>query len=448
MRRAHQKARRRGASPRAIVRSPGKSRRYAPTVPDRIRASCRERLRCPLLEPQLQRLGWPSALWGREAEARSLRHMLRRSDGGGFAVRASTPICATFRDGPRTGQARLRGDAWLRPCALGVDGGVFFTGGGGTLLRVYERRRGVRLAARGHDDRRGDRLQADGDGYLVRIGCQWVKQRHPPWATDRPSIPAGAPNRLSAGSTISSSAVSASRTRTARPSTLTCGADGRSPARAHVRSSASVVPLPSNVLHSTEFAATKIRVPGFTVHDDTPVGPNGATVPSRLQHPNASPPVPNEFCALGVWSTTVHNAPSCASSFFVGVAAADGAAADNATAAISRIRTRRHGTPQRTSMAPGSRLPPRSCRASVPRCAHPVNRHARQHLPPGQFGSREQSGRRCLAERPAVVPTGTPRPHDRAGISVRRVSRLFATCTKSAALRRHRPPENSTQLDW
>jgi hypothetical protein len=67
-----------------------------------------------------------------------------------------------------------------------------------------------------------------------------------------------------------------------------------------------VVPFPSNVLHSTEDAATKILVPGFTVHDGTLPGPNGVTVPPpRSQHPNAAPPVPNEFWADGVSSTVV-----------------------------------------------------------------------------------------------------------------------------------------------
>ena len=54
-------------------------------------------------------------------------------------------------------------------CALGVDGGVFLTGGGGTLLRVYERRRGVTLAARGHDDRRGDRRRACERGPRIEL---------------------------------------------------------------------------------------------------------------------------------------------------------------------------------------------------------------------------------------------------------------------------------------
>jgi hypothetical protein len=40
-----------------------------------------------------------------------------------------------------------------------------------------------------------------------------------------------------------------------------------------------------------EDAATKILVPGFTVHDATPSGANGATVPPRSMHANASPPV-------------------------------------------------------------------------------------------------------------------------------------------------------------
>ena len=84
------------------------------------------------------------------------------------------------------------------------------------------------------------------------------------------------------------------------PSTFAVDTAGRSAARAHARNSASVVPLPSNVLHSAELAATNILVPGLTVHDAMPLGPNGATVPPRFQHPNVGPPVPKEFWALGV----------------------------------------------------------------------------------------------------------------------------------------------------
>ena len=108
---------------------------------------------------------------------------------------------------------------------------------------------------------------------------------------------------LSAGRVMFSRGVSASVTGTDGtdlPSTVTLGAADTSPWRAHARNSASVVPFPSNVLHSTEFAATNIWVPGLTVHDAMPVGPNGATVPPRFQHPNAGPPLPKEFWALGV----------------------------------------------------------------------------------------------------------------------------------------------------
>jgi hypothetical protein len=98
-----------------------------------------------------------------------------------------------------------------------------------------------------------------------------------------------------------SSRVSLSVTGTGWPSTVTDGAVCTSLCSAQARNSASVVPFPSSVLHSTEDAATKILVPGFTVHESMPLGPNGATVPPpRVQHPNAAPPVPNAFWADGV----------------------------------------------------------------------------------------------------------------------------------------------------
>ena len=110
------------------------------------------------------------------------------------------------------------------------------------------------------------------------------------------------------------------------------GSDLRVGSRAHVRSWASVVPLPSNVLHSTDCAVTNTFVPGFTVHDSTPPGAssNGATVPPRSKHANAEPPVPNEFWALGVSSTVVHSAARWSSRFFTGTAPAAGAAAKSA----------------------------------------------------------------------------------------------------------------------
>src|SRR5204863_1372934 len=122
------------------------------------------------------------------------------------------------------------------------------------------------------------------------------------------------------GRTMCSSGVSASVTATDLPSMAIEGAACRSAWRAQFRSWASVVPFPSNVLHSNEDAVTKILVPGFTVHDLTPLGPNGATVPPRLRHANAAPPLPNGFCGLGVWSTIVHNAARSAPSLLVGTA--------------------------------------------------------------------------------------------------------------------------------
>ena len=81
------------------------------------------------------------------------------------------------------------------------------------------------------------------------------------------------------------SRVSTSVTGTEWPSTVTEGAVVTSFCFAQARNSFSVVPFPSNVLHSNECAATKILVPGFTVHDGMGLAPNGATVPPRFQHP-------------------------------------------------------------------------------------------------------------------------------------------------------------------
>src|SRR6478609_9622082 len=128
-------------------------------------------------------------------------------------------------------------------------------------------------------------------------GCNSVTQ---PCATDRPVVHAGCPKMLSAGRVMFSSGVSTSATGTDLPSTVTLGACCTSPCSAHVRNAASVVPFPTNVLHSSEFAVTNILVPGLTVHDSTPSGANGETVPPRSQHANAAPPAPKEFWALGV----------------------------------------------------------------------------------------------------------------------------------------------------
>src|SRR5215831_17455044 len=156
-----------------------------------------------------------------------------------------------------------------------------------------------------------------------------------PCPTDRPVVPAGRPKMLSAGRTMFIRGVSTSFTGTDWPSTVTEGAVCASLSSAQARNSASVVPFPSSVLHSTEDAATRILVPGLTVHDGTPLGPNGATVPPlRFQHANAAPPVPNAFWADGVSSTVVHNAVRLASIFTgAGAALAAGAAARAAQAA-------------------------------------------------------------------------------------------------------------------
>jgi predicted enzyme related to lactoylglutathione lyase len=53
---------------------------------------------------------------------------------------ANAPICASL---PTTDVARAKGFYGTRlglpQAAIGVEGGVFFNGGGGTMLRLYER---------------------------------------------------------------------------------------------------------------------------------------------------------------------------------------------------------------------------------------------------------------------------------------------------------------------
>src|SRR4051812_5298766 len=171
-------------------------------------------------------------------------------------------------------------------------------------------------------------------------GCKCATQ---PCPTDRPVVPAGWPKTLSAGRTMLISRVSTSFTGTDWPSTVTEGAIFTSACLAQVRNSASVVPFPSNVLHSNEDAATKILVPGVTVHDSTPLGPSGATVRRpRFQHPKSAPPVPNEIWADGVSSTLVHNAVRSASILVGGGAAlAAGAVTPSVAVASNSTATRR-----------------------------------------------------------------------------------------------------------
>ena len=107
-------------------------------------------------------------------------------------------------------------------------------------------------------------------------GCKSVTQ---PCATDRPCVPGGRPKMLSAGRTMFSRGVSTSVTGTDLSSTVTVGATCASRAGTRPVIRRLSPPCPSNVLHSTEVAATNILVPGFTVHDATGRGPkrrNGA----------------------------------------------------------------------------------------------------------------------------------------------------------------------------
>src|SRR6478735_5053233 len=72
-----------------------------------------------------------------------------------------------------------------------------------------------------------------------------------PWPTDSPVVPAGSAKRLSLGRVIGRRGVSASVTCTGSPSRVTMDLVGLF-TRAQARSSASVLPFPSNVLHSYE----------------------------------------------------------------------------------------------------------------------------------------------------------------------------------------------------
>src|SRR5262249_22097632 len=159
----------------------------------------------------------------------------------------------------------------------------------------------------------------------------WATQ---PWATDRPD-PAGTPRKLSAGIVRWISDVSTSSTVSALPSKVIDGAVWRSKARAHARSSASVVPLPSKVLHSTLDPVMKRGVPVPAVQDATDTGPSGASVPSTFQHAVEGSPVPKGFWSLGVTNTFVHSAASVSGAFFAGVADAGDAAA-RVTPAVAR----------------------------------------------------------------------------------------------------------------
>src|SRR4029453_17248122 len=112
--------------------------------------------------------------------------------------------------------------------------------------------------------------------------------------------------------------VSTSVTGTGRPSTVIVWVvTVWSAASAQLRSSASVVPLPSQVLHSVDQATAKILVPGSVVHGPVPSGPNGARTPSKWIQ--VLPPL-NGLSGDGVWSTVVQRSPSMPPSRWFGVA--------------------------------------------------------------------------------------------------------------------------------
>src|SRR5215211_1990759 len=143
---------------------------------------------------------------------------------------------------------------------------------------------------------------------------------------------------LSCGRWIVSSPVSSELSGTGSPLMVTVAVIPASAPTAHARSSASVVPLPSKVLHSVVHAAMKILVPALTVHVNEPP-PNGATIlPPTTTH--WGPPPPNGLSGVGVSRTVVHKCPKVFPRL-VGAALADGATKQTVTAARSSARARR-----------------------------------------------------------------------------------------------------------
>src|SRR3954454_13865596 len=146
---------------------------------------------------------------------------------------------------------------------------------------------------------------------------------------------------LSCGRWIVSSPVSTELSGTGSPLMVTVAVTPASAPTAHARSSASVVPLRSKVLHSVVHPAMKILVPAFTVHVTEPPPPptNGATIlPPSTTH--WGPPPPNGLSGVGVSRTFVHKCPRVFPRL-VGAALADGATKQNVTAARSSARARR-----------------------------------------------------------------------------------------------------------
>ena len=115
--------------------------------------------------------------------------------------------------------------------------------------------------------------------------------------------------------------------------------------RAQARSSPSVAATPgvspANVLHSNALAATKIFVPGLTVQDSTPPATSGASVWPRSKQPDAEPPVPNGFWALGVRAPPSTAPRGCHPASSSGRRAPAQAATQSDTAPSSRMRARR-----------------------------------------------------------------------------------------------------------
>src|SRR3954447_13709789 len=99
-----------------------------------------------------------------------------------------------------------------------------------------------------------------------------------PSATNWPCLPASTPSTLFGGSVIGWRDVNTSDSKTLRPSTVTDVTLVVAALALRRRSGPQGGIFSSKVLHSWDQPTTKIRVPGFTVHDLTSEGPNGATI--------------------------------------------------------------------------------------------------------------------------------------------------------------------------
>src|SRR3954451_473896 len=112
---------------------------------------------------------------------------------------------------------------------------------------------------------------------------------------------------LSSGSWISSRPLWIEDNGIASPSSVADGVIVASVATAQARSSSSLVPLPSKVLHSVVQPEKTILVPRATVQFVTPSPASGATT-LPLNCTQGSPPA-NGLVGVGSSSTVVHRLP-------------------------------------------------------------------------------------------------------------------------------------------